>query len=390
MRGLVVAPHPFFTPRGTPFSVYFRTLVTAELGVELDLLTYGEGEDVDIPGVRLIRIPRLPFTHDVPVGPSVKKLVLDVVMVVWTIGLLLRTRYDFVHAHEESVFFCRVLKPLFGFKLVYDMHSSLPQQLSNFEFTRSRLPVRLFEMLERSALHAATAVITICPDLAKLVESELQDPSRHFLIENSIFEDVKVAPPPPSDAAAALRVKVLPGGPLVVYSGTFEPYQGIDLLIQAFALVRQHRPDAFLLLIGGTADQVEHYRALAESHGLGGSCQFTGRVPQATARSLAEQASVLTSPRVKGTNTPLKIYEELASGIPLVATRIHAHTQVLGDDVCFLVDPTAAGMAAGILDAITDTARRDAVTAGALQLYEARYARPVYEQKMRSLLERLR
>jgi hypothetical protein len=47
-------------------------------------------------------------------------------------------------------------------------------------------------------------------------------------------------------------------------------------------------------------------------------------------------------------------------------------------------------MAAGILDAITDTARRDAVTAGALQLYEARYARPVYEQKMRSLLERLR
>ena len=58
MKALVIAPQPFFTPRGTPFSVYYRTLVTAELGVKVDLLTYGEGQDVDIPGVRIIRIPR--------------------------------------------------------------------------------------------------------------------------------------------------------------------------------------------------------------------------------------------------------------------------------------------------------------------------------------------
>ena len=56
---LVVAPHPFFTPRGTPFSVYYRTLVLAEAGVVIDLLTYGPGQDVDIPGCRIIRIPRL-------------------------------------------------------------------------------------------------------------------------------------------------------------------------------------------------------------------------------------------------------------------------------------------------------------------------------------------
>ena len=40
MKMLVIAPHPFFTPRGTPFSVYYRTLVMAEQGVEIDLLTY--------------------------------------------------------------------------------------------------------------------------------------------------------------------------------------------------------------------------------------------------------------------------------------------------------------------------------------------------------------
>ena len=140
MRMLIVAPQPFFSPRGTPYSVYYRTLVAAELGVEADLLTYGEGEDVDIPGVRIVRIPRLPFLGPVRIGPSRAKLVLDLVLAAWTVGLLRRRRYDVVHAHEEAMFFCRLLKPLFRFKLIYDMHSSLPQQLTNFRFTTASRP----------------------------------------------------------------------------------------------------------------------------------------------------------------------------------------------------------------------------------------------------------
>jgi hypothetical protein len=70
MRALVIAPQPFFSPRGTPFSVYYRTLVTAECGVHVDLLTYGQGEDIDIPAVRIIRIPRLGLLGPVKVGPS--------------------------------------------------------------------------------------------------------------------------------------------------------------------------------------------------------------------------------------------------------------------------------------------------------------------------------
>ena len=52
-----------------------------------------------------------------------------------------------------------------------------------------------------------------------------------------------------------------------------------------------------------------------------------------------QAAQVLVSARIHGTNTPLKIYEQLASGRPLVATRIWSHTQVLSESVCFLADP---------------------------------------------------
>ena len=390
MRALVVAPQPFFTPRGTPFSVYYRTLTAAELGVETDLLTYGEGRDVEIPGVALYRIPRLKFLEPVPVGPSWRKAVLDAILVVWTVAFLIRGRYDFVHAHEESVFFLRFLKPLFRFKLVYDMHSSLPQQLRNFDFTRSRVLIGAFRALEDTCLRHADAVITICPELEEYARPRMPDPGRHFLIENSRFEEVRVDDGGREAVAVGASPDVPRDRPIVVYAGTFEAYQGIGLLLRAFASVRSRLPDAFLLLVGGTREQVKTYRDLASELGLGDDVRFTGRVDPASAERYVQSATVLTSPRTKGTNTPLKIYRLLASGAPLVATRITSHTQVLGEEVCFLVEPDPESMADGIVAALEDTTRRDRVVRGATELYRNRYAPEAYRQKMQLLLEALR
>jgi glycosyltransferase involved in cell wall biosynthesis len=391
MKALVIAPQPFFTPRGTPFSVYYRTMVMAQHGVEVDLLTYGEGQDVVIPGCRIIRIPRLPFMGSVKVGPSLTKLFLDGFIMLWTMALLLRNRYAFVHAHEEAVFFCRFLKPLFGFKLVYDMHSSLPQQLTNFKFTKSKVLIGIFEWLEQTSLRTAEAVITICPDLAEYALAEGVDPERHFLIENSIFEDVRLAPGSGGQEEAAQDVCIAdPSSELIVYAGTLEQYQGVDILLRAFPGVRDARPDARLLVVGGMPDQVKSLRTLADELGLGEACLFTGRVAKPVAREFLEQASVVVSPRRSGTNTPLKVYEQLASGKPLVATRIWSHTQVLTDDVCFLVEPEPDDMARGLIEALTDEPERSRKVAAALELYEREYSRSKYEQKIDRLLEVLK
>ena len=386
MKTLVIAPQPFFSPRGTPFSVYYRTMIEAQLGLKIDLLTYGQGEDVDLPGVRIIRIPRFAFLGPVRVGPSYLKLFLNVFLLSWTVALLVRHRYDVVHAHEESVFFARYLRPIFGFKLIYDMHSSLPQQLTNFSFTRSKLLIGLFGWFEDAALKESDAVITICPELAEYAEPRMPNPSRHFLIENSIFDEVRLKSPPDAVPATPDPAATPPGRELVVYAGTFEAYQGLELLIRAFAEAHARRPEAFLLLVGGNEGQIERLRALANSRGLQDHCHFTGRVPQPLAQWYARKAALQTSPRITGSNTPLKIYEQLASGIPLLATRIPSHTQVLDDRVCFLVEPSERAMAEGLEAALTDTERREQVVAAARELYQQRYSREVYEQKMRSLI----
>jgi len=391
-KALVIAPQPFFSPRGTPFSVYYRTSVMARQGVEIDFLTYGEGQDVDIDGVRIIRIPRFASLGNVKIGPSALKLFLDFFILLWAVKLLMKNRYDFVHAHEEAVFICRFLKPFFKFRLIYDMHSSLPQQLTNFQFSRSRTLLRTFEWLENSCLRAAEAVVTICPELYEYVNGVIDDQRKHILIENCLFDEVKLKSTATTSATATSAIPgiagELPSGKrFVVYTGTLEAYQGIDILVEAFKHVVAEIPDAFLLVVGGSQDQVTRYRGMSASHGIRGNSLFTGRVPQPEAKYFLGMASVLVSPRSEGTNTPLKIYEYLASGIPIVATDIQSHTQILDDDVSFLVKPDGPSMARGIIASLEDTERRERIIASARRLFEEKYSRAVYESKIRRLME---
>lgn len=392
MRCLVISPQPFFTPRGTPFSVYYRTLVLSELGLKIDLLTYGEGSDPDIPNVRILRGPRFAWLGQVKTGPSMLKLLLDVFIAARTVGLLIRHQYDVVHAHEEAVFICRVLKPIFRFKLIYDMHSSLPQQLTNFDYTDSRITHYIFKKLERSSINAADAVITICPDLADYVIKIVADPDKHFLIENSIFEPVKLKA---DDSRKEIQpssgdIFELPDRFCFVYAGTLEFYQGIELLIGSFGKVVQRQPDAFLLIVGGTTPQVEEYRSLVQAKGLGNHCHFTGTVSQRQAHQYMRSADALLSPRTEGTNTPLKIYQQLASGIPLVATNIFSHTQVLNDNVAFLAAPDPESFGEAMIAAMSDDSAAKLKAENAIRLYEKKYSRESYVRKLSTLLNGLR
>ena len=394
MKTLVVAPQPFFSPRGTPFSVYYRSLISSELGVKMDFLTYGEGQDVDIPNLNIIRIPRFKMLGNVVLGPSPLKLFLDVFIILKMIWLLATRKYDVVHAHEEAVFFAWFLKPIFRYKLIYDMHSSLPQQLTNFKFTTSKTLIGLFKYLEDRCLHSAEAVITICPDLRDYVDSIITKKEKHFLIENSIFEDIKLKNPTKvnnNKGADSFNLNgfVNENEDLLVYAGTLEKYQGIDILVKSMKEVVSKSDSVKLLIAGGTKEQVLEFSNLADSLGLSEKVKFTGRVPQNIAKDYTNKADILLSPRSDGTNTPLKIYEQLASGKPLVATKIYSHTQVLTDEVAFLVEPNPEDMAKGILLAIQNKESAEAKVANAMKLYEDVYSRKVYKSKLKKLLESL-
>lgn len=398
MRILVVAPQPFFTPRGTPFSVYYRTRVTCELGHQVDLLTYGQGEDVDIPGCRIVRTPAFKFLGAIRIGPSLLKLFHDCFMIIWTIAMLCRYRYAAVHAHEEAVFWCRWLKPVFRFALVYDMHSSLPQQLDNFSFSRSRVLHGIFRWLEKSSVRSADGVIAVCPALERYARTLCDRPEKVVLIENSLSDPVRF----PTRKASVPGDRSVPGSErneaaerwlrarnprrVIAYAGTLEAYQGIDRLLDAFSVVLRRVPEAGLVIVGGMPREVEQLRALADSLHLGDSVLFTGQVSQPEAQRLVSLVGAAISPRFSGNNTPMKIYQLMAAGIPVVATRIDSHTQVLNDDIALLAEPNAGAISDAIITLLQDHQAAAAMAARAQDWYRQKYAREAYAGKLQQLL----
>jgi len=167
VRVLLLAPQPFYDDRGTPIAVALVLKVLSERGARVDVVTYHEGRDVAFARVTLHRIPRLRFVRGIRPGFSWKKLLCDVFVAARALRLAARGRYDVVHAVEESVFIALLLKWLFRIPYVYDMDSSLPQQLAERRpLLRPALPA--LAACERLALRQAAAVVPVCEALASV------------------------------------------------------------------------------------------------------------------------------------------------------------------------------------------------------------------------------
>ena len=129
-------------------------------------------------------------------------------------------------------------------------------------------------------------------------------------------------------------------------------------------------------MVGGEPAQVTE--AAARARALGAPVVFAGQQPARDIPAFIEASDVLVSPRVSGTNTPLKIYSYLRSGRPIVATNLSTHTQVLDRTVAELVDAQPEAFAAGIVGLLDDPGRRRALADAAAALARDRYSRQAY------------
>lgn len=169
MKILMLAPHPFYQDRGTPIAADLVLSALSERGEHIDLITFPEGSNVHYPNVTIYRTPALKALRNIRPGFSVKKIVCDLFLLVQAIKLTRANRYDLIHAGEEAVFIALLLKKVTGIPYVYDMDSSLAQQLLDKypQLTWFEQPLQFFEGL---AVRNAKAVIPVCQALADQVQ----------------------------------------------------------------------------------------------------------------------------------------------------------------------------------------------------------------------------
>jgi glycosyltransferase involved in cell wall biosynthesis len=162
--------------------------------------------------------------------------------------------------------------------------------------------------------------------------------------------------PAPSAAVAALRAElgIDERAPIVLYTGTFEPYQGLPLLVSAIPAIRRQVPEAVFVLVGRDPTQSSEVDRLIRALPDASAVRVVGRQPRDAMPRYLALAKVLVSPRAYGDNLPLKIFDYLAAGAPIVATDIAAHRVVLDPTRAEMPQPTSVGIERAIKRVLGD------------------------------------
>jgi glycosyltransferase involved in cell wall biosynthesis len=127
---------------------------------------------------------------------------------------------------------------------------------------------------------------------------------------------------------------IKPTDSVITYLGTFFPFSGLDVVIREFSRLVAKHPNAMLLLIGG-GEQDKELRELASELNLADRVIFTGFIPYAKLSGYLGLTTVAINPMRPGmvshTAFPHKVIQYMASGLPVVTTKLDGLYKTFGD-----------------------------------------------------------
>ncbi|MEM8757568.1 MAG: glycosyltransferase [Planctomycetota bacterium] len=378
MRILVVAPHPFYIDRGTPIDVDILVRALCEQGHEVHLATLHAGADRDYPGLTIHRIREPNGVGMLSPGFSRDKLRCDARLfgLVWK--LVKQLKPDVLHAGEEAVFIATAVKRRFGIPYVYDMDSSIAQQMVEQNGSLSRA-AGVFNWFERQAIRGAVACAPVCNALADLARE--QGAQRLVTLHDISQLDVGSL-----RSTGWLREKLgITSGVVVVYCGNLQPYQGVDLLVEATKVAADDDADIHTVIAGGDDDHIAEYEAKCTRIGIHQRVRFIGRWPADKLGDLLIEGDILAAPRIRGINTPQKVFPYLHTGKPVIVTDLPTHSQILDQSVCRLAPPDRVSFGRALKELAQDEAERARLGDAGRRFAESQHTYPSHAARVAEL-----
>lgn len=359
-RVLFIVPQPFYEDRGSPIAVLQVLRAMSELGIHVDMLAFSAGQSVDVKNLRIFRCGKALRIRNVPIGFSIRKVLLDIALIFGARERLKAQQYTCIHALEDGIYVALAARAAGRVPIIYDMHSCIPEQLSTHPFFRNRLAQWVMKKFETYALRHATAV-SCSVGLKEYIKSIIPNTPVAEWTFSDPGNDGSV--PKLDEPAKMLRAElgIDPNARVILYAGNFKEYQGVDILVDSMSSVRQAHPDTVLVLLGASiGDSVEFLQSRCS-----GAIIVCPRQPHDVVASYLHMAQILVSPRTAGDNLPLKLFEYLAAGKPIVATDNKHHRMVLREDRAVFCDSTSAGLASAINQLLDDPHKMECLGAAA-------------------------
>ena len=331
---------------------YAEALVSR--GDEVDAIVLGRPGQKSfevIKGVRVYRIQTRVRDEKKP-ATYLRKVMAFFFRSSWALAVRhLKARYDIVHVHSVPDFevFAAAIPRLMGAKVILDIHDIVPEfYASKFKVDERSLTFRMLVLVERLSSAFANHVI-ISNDLwrTRLVQRSVPGRKCTAIIN---YPDPAIFSPRPQSSVGDGRLRLC-------YPGTLNWHQGVDIAVEAMALLRHRFPEACFLIMGDGPDRQRLERMVREK-------KLEGNVTIAGSVSLEEVATTMATvdlgivPKRNdsfgGDAFSTKVMEFMAVGVPVVLSRTRVDRHYFNDSLVQFFEP---GSAEDLADKIIDLAR---------------------------------
>jgi 1,2-diacylglycerol 3-alpha-glucosyltransferase len=351
----MVAACPFPANHGTPAAIKEMSEELARRGHLIRVVTYPLSDDIPVAGIEINRVGHVGRNREVNVGPSYQRLAFDAMLAIKLFQIVRRHEVDVIHAHNyEAMLIGGVVGRLTGVPVIYNAINTMISELPSYNFFRPRvLATGLAKLLDYVVPRMADKIIADTEELRSFILDQGVEPERVITIHSGVRPEMFQA----GDGARVRERFAVGDAPLILYTGTFDGFQGLDYLMAAFRIVHDREPTARLLLLSSTITRAHRAKYETMARDLGFASRFT--IASSTLDELPDflaAANVAVVPRPNSPGIPTKLLNYMAAGNAIVSFKQSA-TILQHKVTAFLVEPaTAENFAQGILHVLDNPA----------------------------------
>lgn len=329
----------------------------AQRGDHVDVLCLDSGHNGVLDGVNVIGL-RMPRYRGASRSSYVRSYLRFFAKASWAaLRLSLVERYDvaIVCTMPDAAVLCALPARLLGSKIVLDIHDTMPELYQDkFGGRRGAVGARLLMLEERTSARFADRVLAVhAPHRTRLIQAG---------VAARKISTVMNAPDPALFGVVPSARDHTGGTFTVVCHGTLTRRLGLDIAVEAMALVSPRIPGLRMMVIG-TGDYLETVKQLVLRKQLDRCVSFIDQVPVQKLPQLLTKADVGLVPNRASNAThlmlPVKLLDYTALGIPAIAARLRTIEHYFGERAVRFFEPgNASDLAAAIEELYCDQARR--------------------------------
>jgi glycosyltransferase involved in cell wall biosynthesis len=293
-----------------------------------------------------------------------KFLLISCLFLTW---LQMKHRYDLVHVHSVPDFlvFAAIGPKIVGAKIILDIHDILPEfYASKFSQGQKGLLFKLLVLVERVSSGFADHVIIANHIWEKKLIARSGKPANLTTMIN--FPDTSIFYPRKRNRKDN-EFKML-------YPGTVNWHQGLDIAVRALALIKDKAPHASLHIYGGGTHR-SYIEELIRQLGLGDRAFIKPVIPLRNLAEVVAQADLGIVPKRNdqfgGEAFSTKSLEFMASGIPIIIAKTKVDQYYFDDSLVKFFEPeNVEDLAGAILEMVRDNGLRDRLSKNCLEFVQ--------------------